>query len=142
MIKLSVTPNDHQNQDRAWKLVRKIASRIRFSPFQLRITRKFEIPINPVTQPIRIVNKTLSEVLQETLNFICLARNVFSSSENGKKPKRALCHNLKTNGEIKYITGGTAFLKREDRNQWRDTGIVTGQIKHLGVEDLEGNVYH
>ena len=104
--------------------------------------RKFEIPINPVTQPTRIANKALSEVLQETLNFICLASKVFSSSENGKKPKRALCHNLKTNGEIKYITGGTVFLKREDNNQWRDTGIKTGQIKHLGVEDVEENVYH
>ena len=57
-----------------------------------------------------------------------------------KKIKRALCHNIRTSGEIKYVTGDNVFYKREDQNEWRRPGDVIGQVNQQ-VFVNHGNFY-
>ena len=57
-----------------------------------------------------------SEVLQDNLNALYSARRAFISSENDEKIRRALCHNIRTSGNVKYVTGDSVIYKREDKN--------------------------
>ena len=57
-----------------------------------------------------------SEVLQDNLNALYSARRAFIGSENDEKIRRALCHNIRTSGNVKYVTGDSVIYKREDKN--------------------------
>ena len=72
--------------------------------------------------------KPSSEVLQDNLNALHSARRAFIASENDEKIKRALCHNVRTSGEVKYGTRDNIFYKREDKNEWHAPGVVIGQV--------------
>ena len=53
--------------------------------------------------------KPSSEVLPDNLNALHLARRAFIASENDEKCKRALCHNIRTSEEVKYVIGDGVF---------------------------------
>ena len=72
--------------------------------------------------------KPSSEVLQDNLNVLHSTRRTFIASENDEKIKRALCQNIRTSVEVKYVTGDNVFYKREDKNEWRGPGVVIGQV--------------
>ena len=72
------------------------------------------------------VCKPSSQIIQEDLNAIHAARKAFIASENNKKIKRALTHNIRATSETQYITGDTVFYKRKDHNDWRGPRIVIG----------------
>ena len=38
------------------------------------------------------------------------------------------CHNVRTSGKVKYVTEDSVFYKREDKNDWHEPGVVTGQV--------------
>ena len=52
---------------------------------------------------------------------------------------RALRHNIRTSGEVRYVTGDRVYYKRVDNKKWRGPGVVLGQdgkqvlLKHQGV---------
>ena len=97
-----------------------------FSPFQLVLGRNPKLP-STLSDNLPALSLS-SEVLQDNLNALHSARRAFIASENDEKIKRALCHNIRTCGEVKYVTGDSVFYKGEDKNEWRGPGVVIGQV--------------
>ena len=83
--------------------------------------------------------KTNSEIVAENLNAMHSARKAFIASEASEKLRRALRHNVRTSGNVKYVTGDSVFYKRNDSNKWKGPGKVIGQdgqqvlVKHGSV---------
>lgn len=65
--------------------------------------------------------------MQENLNTVHTAGNVFIAAENGRKIKRALTH-IRTSSKTEYVTGDSVFVKREDHNDLHSPEIVIGQV--------------
>ena len=62
------------------------------------------------------------------MNAIHAARTAFIASENDEKIRRALKSNIRTTGEVKYVTGDKVFYKRDTANQWHGPATVIGQV--------------
>lgn len=99
-----------------------------FSPFQLVLGKNPKLPAVLSDDLPALSMKPSSEVIQENLNAIHSARKAFIAIENDRKIKRALTHNVRTTGEVKYVTGDVVFYKREDSSEWRGPGTVIGQV--------------
>ena len=78
-----------------------------------------------------------------TKNFIKALhkpREAFIASENSEKLRRALSHNIRTSGDIKYLTGVLVHFKRLNSNQWHRPAKVPGQDGQVLVKN--GSSYH
>lgn len=53
---------------------------------------------------------------------------LFIASEKDEKIKRALYHNIRASGEVKYVSGDSVFYKKKDKNEWRGTCAVIGLV--------------
>ena len=73
------------------------------------------------------------------MNALHKARQAFVASESSEKIKRALRHNVRTSGDIKYFTGDKVYYMRRSKNKWHGPAVVLGQdgqqvlVKHGGV---------
>ena len=79
-----------------------------------------------------------------TKNFIKALhkpREAFIASENSEKLRRALSHNIRTSGDIKYLTGVLVYFKRLNNNQWHSPAKVPGQ-EGQQVLVKNGSSYH
>ena len=47
------------------------------------------------------------------------------ASENSDCTQQALTHNIRTTGEIKYLTGDNAFTSKSARSRWPTGSIET-----------------
>ena len=85
-------------------------------------------------------SKTIIEIIAQTLDAMHSARSAFTAAESSETIRRALHHNVRTSGDVKYFTGVSVFYKRNNREHWKGPGIVIGQdcpqvfVKH-------GNTY-
>ena len=109
-----------------------------YSPFQLVLGRNPSIPTLQNDKPPALNSETASDILRKNLQALHNAREAFIQSENNERIRRALRHNIRTSGEIKYITGDVVYYKRLDSKQWKGPAVVIGQdsqqilIKHGG----------
>ena len=69
----------------------------------------------------------MSKIIISNLDAINRAWEAFTTSENSEKIRRALSHNIRTSGAIRYITGDFVYYKRADSREWRGPAKVFGQ---------------
>ena len=68
-----------------------------------------------------------SKVISNNLKAIYKVREAFIASENSEKMRRALAHNIRTSGDIKYITGDHVYFKHADSREWHGPATVLFQ---------------
>ena len=68
----------------------------------------------------------------KNLEALHKVREAFIASENSEKLGRALSHNVRTSGDIKYLTGDSVYFKRLNSNQWHSPAKVLGQDGQQG----------
>ena len=61
------------------------------------------------------------------MGFLFGLRHTFVHAESSEKIKRALSHNLRSSGNIKYLSGDKVYHKRKDDPRWHGEGTVIGQ---------------
>ena len=68
-----------------------------------------------------------SKIICNNLKAIHKAREAFIASENSEKISRALAHNVRTSGDIKYITEDHVYFKHVDSREWHGPATVLAQ---------------
>ena len=107
-----------------------------FTPYQLAIGTNPRLPSLMDDKPPALSGKPATQLMRENLEALHKAREAFIASEHSERIRRALSHNIRTSGDIKYITGDHVYYKRNDSNEWKGPGTVLGQdgqqilIKH------------
>ena len=99
-----------------------------FTPFQLAIGCNPTLPSTLHDDLPALSTRPTSKIIEENLRAIHNARRAFIESENNEKIRRSLLHNVRTSGEIKYVTGDCVYYKRNDSSEWHGPGKVIGQI--------------
>ena len=99
-----------------------------FSPFQLVLGMNPRLPSTLTDELPAITCRNTSQLIRDNLNAIHSARTAFIASENDEKIRRALGANIRSSGEIKYVTGDKIFYKRDASNQWHGPATVIGQV--------------
>ena len=67
------------------------------------------------------------------------ARRAHIQSESDEKVRRALRHNVRTSGEVDFVTGDKVYYKRMDSKEWKGPGVIIGKdgkqvlVKHGGI---------
>ena len=97
-----------------------------FSPFQLAIGCNPQLPSVLNGNLPALTSKPASQIVKENLNAIHIARQAFIASENSERLRRAMSHNIRTTGDVKYITGDKVYYKRSAR-EWHGPANVLGQ---------------
>ena len=83
-----------------------------FSPFQLALGQNPKLPSTFNDRPPAFETIDSSNILTNNLVALHKARQAFIASESSEKLRRALRHNVRTTGDIKYITGDSVYFKR------------------------------
>ena len=97
-----------------------------FSPFQLALGQNPKIPaVND--KPTAMSSPTTSKILIDNLTALHKAREAYVASESSEKIRRALNHNVRTTGDIKYIKGDRLYFNKVNERQWRGSGKFLGQ---------------
>ena len=110
-----------------------------FSPFQLVFGRNPRLPGILVDRPPALDDFNTITIIRDNLNALHASRRAFLASESSEKLRRALKHNIRTSGNIKYVTGDKVYYKRATETRWRGPAVVLGQdgqqvlVKHGGI---------
>ena len=110
-----------------------------YSPFQLVFGQNPRLPGILNDKPPALDDMTSTKIIRENLNALHKARQAFIASESSEKIRRALRHNVRTSGDIRYFTGDKVYYKRLSKNRWQGPAVVLGQdgqqvlVKHGGV---------
>ena len=113
-----------------------------FSPYQLVFGKNPALPnVNDSKPPaLGVKEEELTiRIIRENLNALHGARQAYIASENSEKIKRALAHQVRTSGDIKYVTGDRVYYRRRIDKSWRGPATVLGTdgqqvlVKHGGV---------
>ena len=83
-----------------------------FSPYQLVLGTNPKLPSFMIDQPPALTAKPTSKILAKNLEALHKARESFIACENSERIRRALSHNIRTSGDIKYLTGDRVYFKR------------------------------
>ena len=98
-----------------------------FSPYQLSIGTNPKLPSTLTDTLPSLTAPVTSKVLSDHLQAIHKAREAFIACENSDKIRRALTHNVRSSGDVKYVTGDSVYFKRDDTSAWHGPGKVLGQ---------------
>ena len=107
-----------------------------FSSYQLAISTNPRLPSVTTDKPPALSGEPATTLIKTNLNALHKAREAFIQSEHSERIRRALSHNIRTSGDVKYVTGDQVYYKRNDSNEWHGPGTVLGQdgqqilIKH------------
>ena len=110
-----------------------------FTPFQLVFGRNPVLPALQTDRPPALNEETVSDLIRKNLNCIHAARQAHIKCESDEKIRRALRHQVRTSGEVRYVTGDRVYYKRMDTKSWKGPAVVLGQdgkqvlVKHQGV---------
>ena len=110
-----------------------------FSPFQLVFGRNPRIPGILTDRLPALDDFSAASIIRDNLNALNRARQAFIASESSEKLRRALRHNVRTSGDVKYVTGDKVYYKRATEVRWRGPAVVLGQdgqqvlVKHGGT---------
>ena len=98
-----------------------------FSPYQLAISKNTKLPFVLNEKVPALTRQPISKIVMNNLDVIHKAREAFISRENSEKIRRALSHNIKSSGDVKYVTGDSVYYKRIDSKEWHGPAKVLGQ---------------
>ena len=98
-----------------------------FSPVQLALGQNPRLPSTFVDKLPALTPVATSKILADNLTVLHRAREAFIQSESSEKLRRALNHNIRTSGDIKYLSGDSVFFKRANERHWRGPRKVLGQ---------------
>ena len=110
-----------------------------YSPFQLVFGRNPRLPAIMSDKPPAYDDETAEGIIRDVLNALHGNRQAFVASESSERIRRALRHNVRSSGEVKYFTGDKVYYKRLSNTKWHGPGVVLGQdgqqvlVKHGGV---------
>ena len=97
------------------------------SPFQLALCQNLHLPSTFVDKLPALTPVATSKILADNLTVLHKAHEAFIQSESSEKLRRALNHNIRTSGDIKYLSGDSVFFKRANDSHWRGPGKVLDQ---------------
>ena len=99
-----------------------------FTPYQLSIGTNPRLP-STLTDSLPALSscKPNNAILAEHLYALHKARQAYIESENSDRIKRALSHNVRSSGDVKYFSGDKVYYKRDDSSCWHGPGKVLGQ---------------
>ena len=63
------------------------------------------------------------------------------TSENSAKLRHARSHNIRTSGDIKYLTGDSVYFRRLDNKSWHGPAKALGQDRQQ-VLIKNGSIYN
>ena len=101
-----------------------------FSPFQLALGQNPKLPSIFHDKPPALSPINTNKILTDNLLLLHRTRQAYIASESSEKICRALNHNVRTSGDIKYITGDSFYFKTANERRWREPGKVLGQDGH------------
>ena len=125
----------------AWSINAKnsLANMHGFSPYQLVFGKNPNLPNFLHDKPPALGGKSTVEIIRNNLNALHKAREAFIECESSERLKRALNHNVRSSGDIKYVTGDIVYYKRLNEPRWKGPATVLGQdgqqvlVKNGGV---------
>ena len=86
------------------------------SPYQLAISTNPKLPSIHNAKAPALTSTPTNKIIYKNLQAIQKAREAFITSKNSEKLRHALSHNIRTSGDIKYLTGDSVYFKRLDSN--------------------------
>ena len=98
-----------------------------FSPAQLVFGFTPMLPTVQTDKPPALSEFSYSQLVEENLQAMRQARAAHIQAESSARIRRALSHNLRSSGDIKYTTGDRVYYKRVDDKKWHSPGTVIGQ---------------
>jgi len=107
-----------------------------FSSYQLAIGTNPQLPSVITAKPPALSGEPATSLIKTNLDALHKAREAFIQSEHSERIRRALSHNIRTSGDVKYVTSDQVYYKRKDSDAWHGPGTVLGQdgqqvlIKH------------
>ena len=107
--------------------------------YQLVFGKNPTLPSLQNDKPPALKSETSWDIIRQNLASQHVARETFIRSENDEKLRRALNHNIRTSGDIKYFSGDKVYYRRMDSRKWKGPAVVIGQdaqqvlVKHGGV---------
>ena len=110
-----------------------------YSPFQLVFGRNPRVPGLLTDRPPALDSDTSAEIVRANLNALHIARRAFIASDSSEKIRRALRHNVRSSGDVKYFSGDKVYYKRLLTKKWKGPAVVLGQdgqqvlVKHGGI---------
>ena len=83
-----------------------------FSFYQLAIGKNPKLPSTLNKKVPALARQPASKIVSNNLDVIHRARETFIASESSEKIRRALSHNVRTSGDVKYITGDCVYYRQ------------------------------
>ena len=97
------------------------------SPYQLASGTNPKLPSMMSNRVRALTAAPSSKIISNNLKAIHKAREAFIASGNSEKIRRDLAHDIRTSGDIKYITVDHVYFKRADSREWHGPVTVLGQ---------------
>lgn len=98
-----------------------------FSPVQLLFGQNLNLPSIFTDKPSAYTSADTSKFLGENLSGFYEIGLAFIASKSSEKSRRALNNNIRTSGDLKYVTGDKVCYKRVSHKCWKGPGCVLGQ---------------
>lgn len=98
-----------------------------YSPNQLVFGKNPNYPCVISNYPPALEGRSISEVVASNLNAMHSARENFIRNESSSKIRKALHHQVRPSGNVKYFLGDEVFYKRLDSKEWKGPASVIGQ---------------
>ena len=117
----------------AWALSAKnsLQSFYGFSTDQLVFGGNPNLPSVLLDDPLALEGTSCSQMIADNLNALHRARQAFIQQEASEKIRRALRHQIRPSGYLKFVCGDIVCYKRNDSSlfiyKWKEPGTVLGQ---------------
>ena len=98
-----------------------------FSPYQLAIGKNPKLASVLNEKAPALTRQPISKIVSNNLDAIQKAREDFILSENSEKIRQAISHNIRSSGDVNYVTGDSVYYKRIDSKEWHGPAKVLGQ---------------
>ena len=98
-----------------------------FTPYQISIGTNPRLPSLLSDRPPALTQESASETVRRNLEILHSARKAFLESEHSTRLRRAISNNVRSSGDVKYLTGDDVYYKRNTGSSWHGPGKVIGQ---------------
>ncbi|XP_066913250.1 uncharacterized protein [Clytia hemisphaerica] len=114
-----------------------------FTPYQLSIGTNPQLPSLIDDKPPALSGKPATQMMKENLEVLHKAREAFIASEHSERIRRALAHNIRTSGEIKYLTGDRRRKRKRETTSTTEERLPRlniPNVSHQSSEESESDV--